>query len=62
MIKFVSYVPVNYGKRMGKSKVNLIKDSFKTIFYIMQTVTYYNPLKIFMLFALFCILLSTLGF
>ena len=60
--KFVSYVPVNYGKRMGKSKVNLIKDSFKTIFYIMQTVTYYNPLKIFMLFALFCILLSTLGF
>ena len=50
---------------MGKSKVNLIKDSFKTIFYIMQTVTYYNPLKIFMLFALFfffCILLSTLGF
>ena len=23
--KFVSYVPVNYGKRMGKSKVNLAK-------------------------------------
>ena len=60
--KFVSYVPINYGKRKGKSKVNLIRDSFKTIFYIMQTVTYYNPLKIFMLFALVCILFSLLGF
>ena len=60
--KFVSYVPVNYGKRRGKSKVNLMRDSFKTIFYIMQTVTYYNPLKIFVLFALVCILFSSLGF
>ena len=60
--KFVSYVPINYGKRKGKSKVNLVRDSFKTIFYIMQTVTYYNPLKIFMLFALVCILFSLLGF
>ncbi len=60
--KFVSYVPINYGKRKGKSKVNLIRDSFKTIFYIMQTVTYYNPLKIFMLFAFVCILFSLLGF
>ena len=28
----------------------------------MQTVTYYNPLKIFVLFALVCILFSSLGF
>ena len=60
--KFVTYVPINYGKRIGKSKVNLMSDSFKTIFYIMQTVTYYNPLKIFMLFAFACILFSILGF
>tara|TARA_A100001035_G_scaffold275017_1_gene267806 strand:+ start:419 stop:1303 length:885 start_codon:yes stop_codon:yes gene_type:complete len=60
--KFVTYVPINYGKRIGKSKVNLMRDSFKTIFYIMQTVTYYNPLKIFMLFAFACILFSILGF
>ena len=60
--KFVSYVPINYGKRKGKSKVNLIRDSFKTIFYIMQTVTYYNPLKIFMLFSLVCVLFSLIGF
>ncbi len=60
--KFVSYVPINYGKRKGKSKVNLMRDSFKTIFYIMQTVTYYNPLKIFMLFSLVCVLFSLIGF
>ena len=60
--KFVSYVPINYGKRKGKSKVNLMRDSFKTIFYIMQTVTYYNPLKIFMLFSFVCILFSIFGF
>ena len=53
--RFVSYVPINYGKRKGKSKVSLMRDSFKTIFYIMQTVTYYNPLKIFMLFSLVCV-------
>ena len=60
--KFVSYIPVNYGSRKGKSKVSLMRDSFKTIFYIMQTVTYYNPLKIFMLFAFVCIFFSLLGF
>ena len=60
--KFVSYVPINYGKRKGKSKVSLMRDSFKTIFYIMQTVTYYNPLKIFMLFSLVCVLFSLIGF
>ena len=60
--RFVSYVPINYGKRKGKSKVSLMRDSFKTIFYIMQTVTYYNPLKIFMLFSLVCVLFSLIGF
>ena len=60
--KFVSYIPIKYGKRIGISKVNLFKDSFKTIFYIMQTVTYYNPLKIFMLFSFVCIFFSLLGF
>jgi hypothetical protein len=28
----------------------------------MQTVTYYNPLKIFMLFSLVCVLFSLIGF
>ena len=30
--KFVSYVPINYGKRKGKSKVNLIRIPLKRYF------------------------------
>ncbi len=60
--KFVSFIPIGYKKRKGKSKVNLLKDSFRTILYILQSVSYYNPLKIFILFAATCIILSLIGF
>jgi len=60
--KFVKYVDIPYHKRKGKTKVKLVKDSLRTLQYIMQAINYYNPLKIFILFAGFCLILSFLFF
>jgi len=47
--KFVTYMPIAYHKRIGKTKVRLFRDSLRTIQYIVQAILYYNPLKIFIL-------------
>ncbi len=49
--RFVAYVPVEYRARTGKSKVMLIRDSLRTLQYIVQAVLYYNPIKIFLALA-----------
>ena len=49
--KFVSFIPIEYKKRIGYSKVNLFRDSIKTTLGIIQSITYYNPLRIFILFS-----------
>lgn len=49
--KFVAYVPIDYNKRVGKSKVRLLRDSMKTLQYIVEAAIYYNPLKMFLLMA-----------
>ncbi|EKD73001.1 MAG: Glycosyl transferase, family 2 [uncultured bacterium] len=56
--KFVKYIEIPYHKRNGKTKVKLFKDSLRTMQYILQAINYYNPLKLFMLFTGFCLLLS----
>lgn len=58
----VCYIDIPYNKREGKSKVKLFKDSIKSLRYILEAGIYYNPLKVFVLLALICILLSTIGF
>lgn len=58
----VCYIDIPYNKRAGKSKVKLFKDSLKSIRYILEAGIYYNPLKVFVLLTLICILLSVIGF
>lgn len=60
--RFVKYLPITYEKREGKSKVRLFRDSIRTIQYIVQAINYYNPLKIYLLFAILCVFLSAVGF
>lgn len=60
--KFVKYLPIPYDKREGKSKVKLFRDSLRTLQYILQAINYYNPIKIFILFSLACIVLAMIGF
>ena len=58
----VCYIDIPYNKREGKSKVKLFKDSMKSIRYILEAGIYYNPLKVFILLTLMCILLAVIGF
>ena len=45
---------IEYGKRIGASKVRLFKDAMRTIQFIVQAILYYNPLKIFILMSALC--------
>jgi len=56
--KFVGYHEIDYHERVGHSKVRLFRDSVRTLQYIVEAATYYNPLKIFFLFGLICLVLA----
>ena len=58
----VKYIDIPYNERRGKSKVKLLKDSLKSMRYIIEAGIYYNPLKIFTLLTAICIFLSIIGF
>ena len=45
------YVPVDYSRRIGCSKVRLLSDSLQTVQFICQAALYYDPLRIFLLLA-----------
>lgn len=60
--RFVHYIPIDYHKRIGTTKVRLFRDSLRTLQYITQAITYYNPIKIFFLFSILCLAFSVLFF
>jgi glycosyltransferase involved in cell wall biosynthesis len=55
---FVKYIPIDYFKRVGKSKVRLRRDVPRTTQIILQAIAYYNPIKLFLSFALVCLALA----
>jgi glycosyltransferase involved in cell wall biosynthesis len=59
--KFVDYIPIDYKERIGRSKVNLFRDSLRTLQYVLEACTYYNPLKIFVLLAMICMALAVVS-
>jgi glycosyltransferase involved in cell wall biosynthesis len=52
--RFVTYYKIDYFERTGRSKVRLLRDSLKTLQYVVEAIVYYNPLKIFLLLSLIC--------
>lgn len=50
---FVGYKPIPYAKRIGKSKVRHFQDSLRTAQILVSVISYYNPLKLYLLLALF---------
>ena len=48
---FVKYVPSQYELREGKSKVRHFRDTLRTIQLIVQGVTFFNPVKLYLLLA-----------
>ncbi len=44
----VAYVPINYSKRRGRSKIRPVRDTLNFLVLITRTILYFNPLKIFL--------------
>lgn len=55
----VHYFPIEYRQRIGKSKVKYLRDILRSAQILVETITLYNPIKIFMLTSG---LISVLGF
>lgn len=48
---FLKYIPITYNSRKGHSKVAHLRDSVRTLQLIIQGITYYNPIKFFIILA-----------
>jgi glycosyltransferase involved in cell wall biosynthesis len=44
----VRYVPINYSKRTGRSKIRPVRDTLNFLILILRTILYFNPLKVFL--------------
>lgn len=49
---FVRFVPIDYGKRIGRSKVRFLRDALRTAQLMVQAILLYNPIKLFLLLAI----------
>lgn len=54
----VRYLPVDYAERKGVSKVRLVRDTLRAAQAIVTSIVLYNPLKIFLLLAALCCIVS----
>lgn len=48
---FVKFIPINYSSRHGKTKVKHIRDSVRTLQFIVQGIVFFNPIKFFVMLA-----------
>jgi glycosyltransferase involved in cell wall biosynthesis len=57
---YVTYLPIDYYKRTGSSHVRMVRDSLRSLQIIVESIIFYNPLKIFLLPAA-CLLLTSIS-
>ncbi len=57
---FVHYEPIQYFGRKGNTKVKIIKDSVRTLGFILSVSAFFNPLRIFFPFFVFILLMGLL--
>jgi glycosyltransferase involved in cell wall biosynthesis len=55
----IKYVPIDYYKRIGRSKFHPINDTYNYLLTVVRMVMYFNPLKVFLPASLFLILIGT---
>lgn len=54
----VKFVPIQYHKRAGKSKINPIQDTLSFVQLILRTIMYFNPLKVLLPISFVLLLLA----
>ena len=47
----IKFVPIEYKKRIGKSKVRFFRDSLRTLQLLVEAIAFYNPIKAFLPFS-----------
>lgn len=57
----VTYLPISYGKRIGRSHVRMVRDTLRTLQYIVECIARFNPIKLFILCMLACVAVGTLS-
>lgn len=57
---FVSYLPLQYFARTGKSKVRHGRDSLRMLQLVLQGITFFNPLKFYLMIAFVLITIFTI--
>jgi glycosyltransferase involved in cell wall biosynthesis len=60
--RFVDYQPIEYRPRIGATNVRLVRDSLRTLQYIVHGITVFNPIKLFLLLSLLCTAISLICF
>jgi len=55
----IKYVPIDYYKRVGRSKFRPINDTYNYLLTVVRMVMYFNPLKVFLPISLFLTLIGT---
>jgi glycosyltransferase involved in cell wall biosynthesis len=55
----VKYVPIDYHPRKGKSKIKPLSDGFNFTMLIVRTITYFNPLKVFLPISILLFILGS---
>lgn len=58
----VKYIPIDYHVRVGKSKIKPVRDGVNFMVLIVRTTTYFNPLKVFLPFAIAVFLVGLFAF
>jgi len=54
----VSFLPITYSQRVGKSKIRPIQDTINFLTLILRTGVYFSPMRVFAPFALLCFILA----
>ncbi|TKJ31127.1 MAG: glycosyl transferase family 2 [Chloroflexi bacterium B3_Chlor] len=54
----VKFVPIQYHKRAGRSKINPIQDTLSFVQLILRTIMYFNPLKVLLPISFLLLLLA----
>lgn len=57
---FMKFIPITYSCRKGRSKVQHLRDSMRTVQLIIQGVTFYNPIKFFVIMT--ALMVGLVGF
>ena len=56
----VHYIPIDYYPRIGKSSFHPIRDTYNYLSLVFRTLTYFNPLKVFLPVSLFVFMLGVM--